>query len=147
MRGGALSPESENHYPLSLKCLDENAVWKQCIDFPRAHTHAHTRAVCSSLPPPRARNKGRGGVGGCFSPFIPFSRVCSLPRGCPAAGGEAMPVPAASRACAPPLPGGSAAAPLPAPLSTSGAGFARTSHAFHCRVFYLFNFFKEIISK
>lgn len=62
MGGGALSPESENHYPLLLKCLDENAILKQCIDFPHAHTHSSPRAA-QELSAPRSllSEPGKGG--------------------------------------------------------------------------------------
>lgn len=52
--GGALSPECENHYPLSLKRLDENALLKQCIDFPHARTPPRAAPGPSAPRSPRA---------------------------------------------------------------------------------------------
>lgn len=114
-----MSPESENHYPLSLKRLDEDAVLKQCIDFPpRTHARTHTlfspsraRAACSAPPPPRAPKSGGGGGGGP-SVWV-FARVCSPPCGCRCAGAGrrcAAAPPPAGRRCG--LPG---ASPAPAP--------------------------------
>lgn len=81
-RDGTLSPKSENHYPLSLKRLDENAILKQCIDFsPRTYRLLSPRlasGVCSALPPPRPRDRGQ------FLSGWGSAQVCSAPWQCPA---------------------------------------------------------------
>lgn len=89
---GTLSPESENHYPLSLKCLDENAILKQCIDFPRAHRRSSPRAA-QELSPPRSLlpEPGTGEIfffwhpppGGDFAWVL----LSAVEGGCPAGAG------------------------------------------------------------
>lgn len=57
-----LSPESENHYPLLLTSLDENAILKQCTHLPPVHTLSSLsepqRGCLLRAPPPRSRGRG-----------------------------------------------------------------------------------------
>lgn len=72
---GALSPESENHYPLSLKCLSENAVLKQCIDFlhPRANTRTHACLLELHKSPLQAPSSFLSPEQGIFPPGWDFA--------------------------------------------------------------------------
>lgn len=125
---GALSPESASHYPLSLKFLDENAVLKQCIDFPRAraHTHSSPRAA-QELSAPRSLlpEPGTGGVSFGLGFCLGLFSAVGVPGGAGSRCAAAQPpavrlyrcLPRRWRArCAPPLPGCSAAIPLLAAL-------------------------------
>lgn len=95
VRWGALSPESENHYPLSLKCLNENAVLKQCTDFlhPRARTHARTHARSSpgAAQEPTPSSLLPEPATGCFSSGLGFCLGLSSAAGVPGGAGVGSP--------------------------------------------------------
>lgn len=111
---GTLSPESENHYPLSLERLDERAAMEQLIGCPARSPLSPSRPLRhpSSVSRAGVFVPRAAAVPGCAPRSGGARRRREPVRGRAAARGAAEAVPG----CAPPVPGCSAAIPLLAPL-------------------------------